>query len=293
MESQLEWIVSTRQGIQAGNLSGWCIDKAAAFNTRTILRDRLSESERLVENHSTSVIAVIDKLKLDESPSGNIRSVMETLWGEGAAHFWNDLASKVNELDGLAAYTQDRDQCISDGLQSVAVLADRWEEGKHCLLDLFEYVRVSALLDAAFQANPVLASFDALRQKNNVLTFQQLDTRHIELKREELAQIHIEGLPRNGADSGQISVLWREFEKKARHLPVRKLILKAGHVIQAIKPVFMMSPLSVANFLPPGTVGFDLVIFDEASQVKPADALGAIVRGRQAVVVGDGQLEFA
>ena len=61
----------------------------------------------------------------------------------------------------------------------------------------------------------------------------------------------------------------------------------AGHAIQSIKPVFMMSPLSIANYLPPGCLEFDLVIFDEASQVKPVDALGAIVRGKQIVVVGD------
>src|SRR6516164_8699365 len=57
--------------------------------------------------------------------------------------------------------------------------------------------------------------------------------------------------------------------------------------MQSIKPVFMMSPLSIANYLPPGSLDFDLVIFDEASQVKPVDALGAIARGKQTVVVGD------
>jgi superfamily I DNA and/or RNA helicase len=65
------------------------------------------------------------------------------------------------------------------------------------------------------------------------------------------------------------------------------LILKAGNAIQAIKPVLMMSPLSVASFRPPEAIDFDLVVFDEASQVRPADALGAIVRGKQSVVVGD------
>src|SRR6185437_6904270 len=54
-----------------------------------------------------------------------------------------------------------------------------------------------------------------------------------------------------------------------------------------IKPCFMMSPISVAQYLAPGTMEFDLVIFDEASQVEPADAFGAIARGRQVVLVGD------
>ena len=61
----------------------------------------------------------------------------------------------------------------------------------------------------------------------------------------------------------------------------------AGRAIQSIKPVFMMSPLSIAKYIPPGSVEFDLVVFDEASQVRPVEALGAIIRGKQAVVVGD------
>ena len=87
--------------------------------------------------------------------------------------------------------------------------------------------------------------------------------------------------------SGQLGLLRREFEKKRRHLPIRQLMTKTGNAIQAIKPIFMMSPLSVATFLPPNSVGFDWVIFDEASQVKPIDAFGAIIRGKQTVVVGD------
>jgi len=287
MELQLEWIVATLKGIQSGSLTGWSIEKAADFHQRDVLCDRLVQSEKLIGEYTTALDRVVDVLKLDRAPDGNVRTAMKTLWHEAAAAFWNDLTTKVDKLDGLAAYAQDREQCLAEGLQSVAELAERWEEAQTSLVDLFEYVRVSALLDAAFQADPVLASFDVLRHRNSVHAFQQLDTRHIELERETIANLHIGGLPRNGADSGQISVLWREFEKKGRHMPVRKLMLKAGNVIQAIKPVFMMSPLSVANFLPPGTVDFDLVIFDEASQVKPADALGAIVRGKQTVVVGD------
>ena len=62
---------------------------------------------------------------------------------------------------------------------------------------------------------------------------------------------------------------------------------QAGNAIQKIKPVFMMSPLSIAKFIPPDSVQFDLVVFDEASQIRPVEAIGAILRGQQAVVVGD------
>ncbi len=88
---------------------------------------------------------------------------------------------------------------------------------------------------------------------------------------------------------GDMAIIRGEVERKKGHMPIRRLLDRAGATIQRIKPVFLMSPLSVAQFLPPGRLEFDLLIIDEASQVKPADALGAIARARQIVVVGDKQ----
>lgn len=82
-------------------------------------------------------------------------------------------------------------------------------------------------------------------------------------------------------------LLERELLKKKRHIPIRQLVRRAGRALQAIKPCFMMSPMSVAQYLEPGNISFDLVVMDEASQLRPEDALGAIARARQLVVVGD------
>src|SRR5579862_8137935 len=70
-------------------------------------------------------------------------------------------------------------------------------------------------------------------------------------------------------------------------MALRRLFEKAGAAVQRIKPVLLMSPISVAQFLPPNSVSFDLLIIDEASQVRPEDALGAVARADQIVVVGD------
>ena len=84
-----------------------------------------------------------------------------------------------------------------------------------------------------------------------------------------------------------MGVIRGEIGRKRNHMPLRKLMKTAGDTIQKIKPVFLMSPLSAAQYLPPGAVDFDLLIIDEASQVRPGDALGLIARCRQMVVVGD------
>ncbi|HJJ54541.1 MAG TPA: DUF3320 domain-containing protein, partial [Methanocorpusculum sp.] len=85
----------------------------------------------------------------------------------------------------------------------------------------------------------------------------------------------------------EMGILAGEFNRKRGHMAIRTLMTKAGGLIQKIKPCFLMSPLSVAQYLDPRSVTFDIIIFDEASQVKPEDALGALMRGKQLVVMGD------
>ena len=82
-------------------------------------------------------------------------------------------------------------------------------------------------------------------------------------------------------------LLQKEFSKKRRHVPVRQLMNRAGNAVRALKPVLMMSPMSVAQFLEPEKHHFNVIIMDEASQIQPHDALGAIARADQMIVVGD------
>ena len=87
-------------------------------------------------------------------------------------------------------------------------------------------------------------------------------------------------------DIGDGAVIRREGMKKTRHLPVRQLIGRTRRVAQTIKPCFMMSPLAVSQYLPPDMT-FDVVIFDEASQVTPGDAINCIYRARALITAGD------
>jgi very-short-patch-repair endonuclease len=87
-------------------------------------------------------------------------------------------------------------------------------------------------------------------------------------------------------DYTDLCLIMNEVSKKKRHVPIRQLISRARDALIAMKPCFMMSPLSVAQYLGPG-LPFDLVVMDEASQLRLEDAIGAVARGKQLVVVGD------
>lgn len=154
------------------------------------------------------------------------------------------------------------------------------------LKDFIEFSFWSVILNCFYNEKELIKKFDRSVHEKFIDDFVALDSYTFVYAQEHLVQYLHEKLPSPSAP-GEMSMLRREMQKKRRLLPVRRLLERAGPIIQAIKPVFMMSPMSVATFLPPGKLNFDLVIFDEASQVPIPDSIGAMLRGSQIVVVGD------
>lgn len=155
------------------------------------------------------------------------------------------------------------------------------------IIQAFDRSYAEILRVALFSKWPELRSFDGEAHNNQIGHFRVLDKARIALAQEQIVTEHAEGRPQGAAGIGPLGVLNAEIARKRGHLPIRKLLEKAGPAIQQLKPVFMMSPLSVAQFLKPGVLKFDLLVMDEASQIEPVDALGAIARTDQLVVVGD------
>ena len=155
------------------------------------------------------------------------------------------------------------------------------------ILDTFLRSYFRELYDFTLECRPELKIFDGESHTRLVEAFRKADRERIKIAIFETLLAHHNAMPMADGALGALGILRGEMAKQRRHMAIRKLMARAGSAIQAIKPVFMMSPLSVAQFLEPGKINFDLVIFDEASQVRPVDALGAISRGKQLVVVGD------
>ncbi|MFC2159075.1 DUF3320 domain-containing protein, partial [Acidobacteriota bacterium] len=172
------------------------------------------------------------------------------------------------------------------GLGFVLEEVESWQNIREDIVRVFETTWYEGLIESAFSERPNLRNFDQVIHEHNLKRFRELDKFLLEYNRMQLAEKHWGNLP-SLSYGGELTTIKTEINKRRRHKPIRKLIMDAGRAIQAIKPVFMMSPMSVAKYLPPGLVEFDLVVFDEASQVKPVDALGAILRGNQVIVVGD------
>ncbi|HYF22576.1 MAG TPA: DUF3320 domain-containing protein [Caulobacteraceae bacterium] len=200
------------------------------------------------------------------------------------------LAEWLGDLEGLSRFIAfaSRARALSDlGAES---LVDGLHDGvldHQTLGPAFERAYAEVLRVVLFADWPELRAFDGESHNNEVALFRRLDKARIGLAREQIVATHAEGRPRGAAGIGPLGVLNAEIARKRGHLPIRVLLEKAGPAIQQLKPVFMMSPLSVAQFLKPGGMQFDLLVMDEASQIEPVDSLGAIARVKQIVVVGD------
>lgn len=179
------------------------------------------------------------------------------------------------------------ENAISEGLTPVVARLYDGRLRSDIAVDTFEMAYYEPLMRKVLTERPELNAFDGEEQNGVVKAFTADDLSWIQHNRAYVASNHVSGLPRGSDNVGQLGVLRHEFQKRRRHLPIRQLMSRGGLAIQAIKPVFMMSPLSIAQFLEPGKIAFDLLLIDEASQVQPVDALGAIARCKQIVVVGD------
>lgn len=199
----------------------------------------------------------------------------------------DDWLEQSDQLSHYLAVRSRLDRLSDAGLKRFAIEIDNGSIQPGKITDNLDSLRYNAVLTEAWRRHPELGEFQGTTYEELRARFAKLDHDRILMSRWEVAKAHFDNLPCAAADSGQVGILRREINKKRRHIPIRRLLREAGQAIQKIKPVFMMSPLSIAQYLEPGAVEFDLLVIDEASQIQPVDALGAIARCKQLVVVGD------
>lgn len=203
---------------------------------------------------------------------------------------WLDSKVDPKDLDDWVSFLRARDGCNALGLSgfleavlSTGIKANQLE--KVFLKRFWKFWTAEVHRDS-----PPLNEFRKQRHEEIIGEFRALDR---DLKKITAALVQEEIQKRQPkreearVKESQVGILLREMQKKRRHRPLRKLFAEIPDLLQALKPCLLMSPLSVAAYLGQSTCRFDVVIFDEASQIPPEDAIGAILRGSQLIVAGD------
>ncbi len=233
------------------------------------------------------------------------RDAVEQALEVDGADAWGDRAEGgyLPRLDAVAERWRGALAELSDWCHWRAVRADAHRAGLGGLVDLLETDASSAEIGSAFERSfgerwllATADSIDAIRGFSGrgheaiVRRFRELDERVIALTKDLVRARLAAGVPRPSGDvsrQSEMGIVLRELEKRRSHLPIRKLVERAPRTLARLKPCFLMSPLSVAQYLDPGLPPFDVVVFDEASQIPPWEAVGAIARGSRVIVVGD------
>ena len=194
---------------------------------------------------------------------------------------WNDMSDWTSSQRALERASIEGLGPTIDRLMDEAVSPEKWSA-------VFRRLVLSHCLDNVYRDVTELREFRGHEHTALIDRFKDLDHHHIDSGPIRLRRVLASRRANLGAaQAGEPALLRHEAAKRRRHMPLRRLFERIPNLLPTLKPCLMMSPLSVAQFLPADRYRFDVVIFDEASQVRPHDAIGAILRGRQLVVAGD------
>ena len=253
------------------------------------LKDHIGDLFAAVEAEQSSSTDYVDLVDLNQSvwfreAGDNIDAMLDR----------NQLAlDNEDSLQKWIDYVRVRNQLESFGMARLADAVDSNEIAIERVEDAYRAAIFDLLAREILREDRELAQFSGHSQEALQDSFKNYDNRLKRLQCEQIAwkadQIEVPSgkMAARVGERTELALLKLECGKRTRHIPIRQLLLRAGNAIAALKPCFMMGPMSVAQYLAPGQIAFDLVVMDEASQVKPQDALGAIARGGQLIVVGD------
>jgi very-short-patch-repair endonuclease len=283
LERGLKWSLQVARKIQEGVLP---VGYAAELTTVTHQLPQLDESRKAIQ-------AAYDEawkaMQVIQTSLAIQQTRIETFRRDTFEQLQQQLLQIKTALPGIATWVQWYrlgEQARTTGKNLLVHYATSWKGGGAHLLDYYRLKAWETLWQQAITERPVLQqehgkSLDQWRQ-----TFIQLDQQLKQHYRAEIMNRHAASTAQLGSN-GQAGFLRSNVQKKRNIPPVRSFLQQSFEAIALLKPVFMMSPLSVAAYLEARPGMFDLVIFDEASQVEPVDAYGSIVRGKQVLVVGD------
>lgn len=254
-----------------------------------------------VASQTAPDVSVVERLRSDACEASARLAALRELAG------WPTAYLAADPMETIAARTRELAEGAAQGPRWAAFEAARQTVDHGLARELLPAAMAGELffgdLAAAFlrafwlkwltgvvRSRPALERFHTMAHEERVAEFKQLDQRVLlENQATLVGQLRdrVQHALRTGDAAASLPTLRAQMARQRGHAPLRQTMQRAAPAIRAIKPCFLMSPLTAAQYLEGGHPTFDLVIFDEASQLPAEDAVGAIMRGSRLVVVGD------
>lgn len=267
-----------------GQVRKWVVDANELLASDAPLGAQLRDFHQVNESFQQSLAAFAEQAGQRPEELLGLPACLENLTGTG-----RKLQASQHKLNAWCAWRRARAEAVDLGLLPIiqAIESGCIPAGAAQKAIEVNYARwwVAQVIDAS----PVLRHFVPVEHERKIVNFRELDEQVRRITAEYIrTRIRTGLIDKDDAKrSSEFGLIRRELEKKSRHKPLRQLISEAPTAIPMLTPCLLMSPLSIAQYLPVEQAPFDLVIFDEASQITVWDAIGAIARGKQTIVVGD------
>ena len=270
-----------------------------------LFRGAVSESvidhlSRRYMEQDTELINTLDLIRLMEDTLPKLQAfsdqfssddfMRQTL--ESVADRYDACINGFTRLNEWLDYTETREECDKLGLGDFTKKIAELDNQVQDVRSAFERGFYIQWLNQKLNGLLFVKLFRRRIHDQKTDRFVQLDTKQYETARKTIREKIISTYPdpnKTIRGGSELRVLKHEMEKKRQIMPLRKLFRSIPKLLLTLKPCLMMSPLSVAYFLDAEAYQFDMVIFDEASQIFPQDAIGAIFRAKQVIIAGDTQ----
>jgi very-short-patch-repair endonuclease len=287
--------------LQAG-LSGLGLSTAAVAGVREALHELLASRRhdlnepamlgqtcQLVLAQLTELNGAIDHFSATAAQPEQVRRALADQPPAEMAEAASRVEASHHGLHAWCAWRHARTEACAAGLATLVGAIEAGDVAPAQVLQAFEVSYARWWLAEAVDEDEVLKRFVSAEHERRIHEFRALDDEFTKITREWIRAKLCASLPTadNVQRNSEWGVLRREITKKRQHLPLRQLLQEIPSVVLRLTPCLLMSPLSIAQYLSADTSNFDIVVFDEASQITVWDAIGAMARGKQVVMVGD------
>ena len=249
-----------------------------------IHQSKLSENIESFKQLNQLFVEIQSKLEIEEkdSVSGNWLS-----HNTSNAQKWLD---NLELLKDWCVWNASCKKANEAGLTTLVSLVSNGSIQVDQITDAFNKAIYKGVINSVIATEPILANFNGKLFEDKINKFKLLSSKFEQLTKEEMFAKLASNIPsfvREASQSSEVGILQRNIRNNGRGTSIRKLFDSISTLLMRITPCMLMSPMSVAQYIDPENVKFDLVVFDEASQIPTCEAVGAIARGHNVIVVGD------
>ena len=207
-----------------------------------------------------------------------------------AGHELANASEAIEQLKDWVSWLNTKDKAIQAGLAPVIAAYESGQIQSMQVINAFKKGLVRSCANYIIQKESPLSLFNGKLFEEKIRRFREM-TRYFEkLTKEELYAKLASKIPdftKEGMQTSELGLLLKSIRSGKRAMPIRKLFDAIPNLLPRIAPCMLMSPISVAQYFDAGAAKFDLVIFDEASQMPTCEAVGAIARAHNLIIVGD------